>query len=170
MDDLYNSQEWIKATPKQRQEFISKLRADKRMEQDKLKEERRLKKIADRTPAPAKKKSKKQKRKERIFQRQIRQADRSKFVRTVRVNDIDVITNDFLSTPEWRDLRLLAIQKYGSTCLSCGREGTKRFPINIDHVKPRKYFPELALDINNLQPLCGKCNKRKGNKTIDYRI
>jgi len=76
----------------------------------------------------------------------------------------------FLISDAWRALRLLAIQKYGSTCLSCGREATKRFPINIDHVKPRKYFPELALDINNLQPLCGKCNKRKGNKTIDYRI
>jgi len=170
MDDLYNSEAWIKATPRQRQDFISKLSANKRMEQDKLKEERRLKKIADRQPTPAKKKSKRQKRKEQIFQRQIRQADRSKFVKTVRVNNVDVIAADFLSSPEWRSLRLLAIQKYGSTCLSCGREATKRFPINIDHVKPRKYFPELALDINNLQPLCGKCNKRKGNKTIDYRI
>ena len=40
----------------------------------------------------------------------------------------------------------------------------KKTPCNIDHIKPRKFFPELALDILNLQLLCAKCNKRKGNK------
>ena len=70
----------------------------------------------------------------------------------------------FLRSPEWRELRRLAIAKYGSTCVKCGKVGTKNSPINIDHIKPRKYFPELALDITNLQPLCGGCNKRKGNR------
>ena len=76
----------------------------------------------------------------------------------------------FLSSDAWRALRQEAIKKYGSTCLKCGKEATRRSPINIDHVKPRKYFPKLALDINNLQPLCARCNKNKGNKTIDYRL
>ena len=76
----------------------------------------------------------------------------------------------FLISDAWRALRLEAIKKYGSACLKCGKAATRRSPINIDHVKPRKYFPELALDINNLQPLCARCNKRKGNQTIDYRV
>ena len=80
------------------------------------------------------------------------------------VKNVDVIRASFLRSPEWRLLRKLAIARYGSTCVKCGRVGSKESPINIDHIKPRKYFPELALDINNLQPLCSPCNKRKGNK------
>jgi 5-methylcytosine-specific restriction endonuclease McrA len=76
----------------------------------------------------------------------------------------------FLFSAEWKALRLLAIDKYGLICLCCGRENSRQHPINIDHIKPRKYFPELALDIDNLQPLCGPCNKRKGNKSISYRL
>ena len=43
--------------------------------------------------------------------------------------------------------------------------------INVDHIKPRKFFPELALDFDNLQILCGRCNKAKGNRHhTDYRL
>jgi len=85
------------------------------------------------------------------------------------VQQVETTSSDFLCSPEWRELRLEAIKRYGNTCLKCKRVGSKRYPINIDHIKPRKYYPELALDINNLQPLCGRCNKSKGNKVIDYR-
>jgi 5-methylcytosine-specific restriction endonuclease McrA len=74
------------------------------------------------------------------------------------------ISDGFLHTQEWKQLRLLAIERYGLICVHCGRENSRKYPINIDHIKPRKLFPELALDINNLQPLCGPCNKRKGNR------
>lgn len=82
---------------------------------------------------------------------------------------IRTASGGFLASQAWKDLRLLAIERYGLVCLCCGRDNSRRFPINIDHIKPRKFFPELALDIENLQPLCGPCNKRKGNQTIDYR-
>jgi 5-methylcytosine-specific restriction endonuclease McrA len=76
----------------------------------------------------------------------------------------------FLYTQAWRDLRKLAAERYGMVCCKCGRDGSRKFPINFDHIKPRKFFPELALDIENLQPLCGSCNKAKGNKhQTDYR-
>ena len=76
----------------------------------------------------------------------------------------------FLISKEWKDLRQQAVARYGLICCKCGRESSRKFPINMDHIKPRKYFPELALDIENLQPLCGPCNKRKGNgPAIDYR-
>lgn len=77
----------------------------------------------------------------------------------------------FLRSPEWRAVRAQAVLKYGLICCKCGRENHPRSPINFDHIKPRKYFPELALDLGNLQPLCWKCNKAKGNKHhTDYRI
>lgn len=76
----------------------------------------------------------------------------------------------FLYSTEWRELRKEAIARYGLICCKCGRENSRSYPINIDHIKPRKFFPELALDIENLQPLCGPCNKAKGNKhQTDYR-
>ena len=35
--------------------------------------------------------------------------------------------------------------------------------MNVDHIRPRKTHPELALAFENLQVLCGLCNKGKGN-------
>ena len=35
--------------------------------------------------------------------------------------------------------------------------------MNVDHIKPRKLFPNLALDSSNLQVLCEVCNHGKGN-------
>jgi len=81
------------------------------------------------------------------------------------------VSDGFLLSKEWRDLRKLAAEKYGCVCCKCGTEQTARRRINFDHIKPRKFFPELALDIENLQPLCGRCNKNKGNGApVDYRI
>ena len=75
-------------------------------------------------------------------------------------------SKNFLMSKEWKELKNLAKIKYGSKCLCCGSIKN----INIDHVKPRKFYPELSLDINNLQPLCSRCNKNKGNKIKDYRF
>ena len=68
----------------------------------------------------------------------------------------------FLNSKEWKDLKILAAKKYGVLCKFCGSGNC----INFDHILPRKFYPELALDINNIQPLCAKCNKAKGNKII----
>lgn len=89
-----------------------------------------------------------------------------------QVADLLRKTSDpFLRSLEWRELRARAVERYGLICCKCGRENSRRFPINMDHVKPRKFFPELSLCIENLQPLCGPCNKAKGNKnTNDYRV
>jgi len=68
-------------------------------------------------------------------------------------------TDAFLKSYEWRKIRMLAIKKYGRACQCCGATGV----INVDHIKPRRFFPELALDLNNLQILCDECNHGKGN-------
>ena len=72
-------------------------------------------------------------------------------------------SDGFLKSKEWKELRLKALDLYGFVCIKCKRDNSREYPINIDHIKPRKFFPELALDITNLQPLCGPCNKKKGN-------
>lgn len=72
-------------------------------------------------------------------------------------------SKEFLSTYEWRKLRMEAIKKYGNSCQCCGASPKNGAVLNVDHIKPRKFFPHLALDINNLQILCAECNHGKGN-------
>lgn len=69
----------------------------------------------------------------------------------------------FLQSYEWRKLRMVALKKYGPRCQCCGATPATGATINVDHIKPRKLFPELALDVDNLQILCHECNHGKGN-------
>jgi 5-methylcytosine-specific restriction endonuclease McrA len=82
----------------------------------------------------------------------------------------DVASVDFLQTYEWRKLRLEALIKYGAVCQCCGASPKTGAVMNVDHIKPRKLFPALALDLNNLQVLCHECNHGKGNwNQTDWR-
>lgn len=76
---------------------------------------------------------------------------------------VDVKSDLFLQSYEWRRIRMVALKKHGATCQCCGASPKTGAVMNVDHIKPRKLFPELALDVNNLQVLCGVCNHGKGN-------
>jgi hypothetical protein len=79
-------------------------------------------------------------------------------------------SKDFLASKEWKRLRLEALKKNGSRCQCCGAGPSSGAVLNVDHIKPRKLFPELALHIDNLQVLCGECNEGKGNWDMtDFR-
>lgn len=82
----------------------------------------------------------------------------------------EIASSKFLETYSWRKLRMRALQLYGSKCHCCGATPESGAVINVDHIKPRKYYPELALDINNTQILCHDCNHGKGNwSEYDFR-
>ncbi len=72
-------------------------------------------------------------------------------------------SDKFLSSFAWRQVRMKALIKHGRRCLCCGASPADGAVMNVDHVKPRKLFPELALDVDNLQVLCHDCNHGKGN-------
>lgn len=74
-----------------------------------------------------------------------------------------VQTDAFLDSYEWRQLRMVAIKQYGRACMCCGATPGHGLMIHVDHIKPRKYHPELALTLANLQILCEVCNHGKGN-------
>lgn len=79
-------------------------------------------------------------------------------------------TKEFLSTFEWRRVRMDALETYGAKCMCCGATKSTGVIMNVDHIKPRKTHPELALTISNLQILCSDCNHGKGNKySTDWR-
>jgi 5-methylcytosine-specific restriction endonuclease McrA len=72
-------------------------------------------------------------------------------------------SDEFLSSYEWRKVRMQALRKYGARCQCCGASPADGAVMNVDHIKPRKLFPHLALDLDNLQILCHECNHGKGN-------
>jgi len=72
---------------------------------------------------------------------------------------------DFYLSPAWKRLRVRALERHGAVCMRC----RSIEDIQVDHVKPRSLFPRLRLKLSNLQILCGDCNKKKGQKSNDYR-
>lgn len=70
---------------------------------------------------------------------------------------------EFLSSYEWRELRYKVLKTNNGKCELCGRGKAQGMILHVDHIKPRKHHPELALNITNLQVLCEECNHGKGN-------
>lgn len=79
-------------------------------------------------------------------------------------------TNEFLESYQWRRIRYSALKNSDGRCSLCGRGSKDGVVLNVDHILPRKRYPELSLDINNLQVLCHECNHGKGNiDNTDWR-
>ena len=49
------------------------------------------------------------------------------------------------------------------SCTYCGVYG-ENVVMNLEHVLPRLYYPELAFDRHNIVLSCANCNEEKGNK------
>lgn len=99
-----------------------------------------------------------------------RKTKRQSSPRPVRTRRSDVTSDAFLLTFDWRKVRMQALKKYGPKCMCCGATPATGAVMNVDHIKPRKTHPHLALDINNLQILCHECNHGKGNwDSTDWR-
>lgn len=85
---------------------------------------------------------------------------------------IDPNSDEFLTSYQWRTVRFDAIALHGNSCMCCGATPGRGngVVINVDHIKPRRKHPHLALDINNLQILCNECNHGKSNRhETDFR-
>lgn len=70
----------------------------------------------------------------------------------------------FYRSRAWKKLRYEVLRVHGKKCMCCGRDDR---PVHVDHIKPRSKYPELALDIDNLQVLCDQCNLGKSNEYED---
>ncbi len=99
----------------------------------------------------------KKKKREKKQRKKIRAAER----KTAKTGDVN--SKEFLESYEWRKLRMRVLQAYGARCQCCGRSSVDDVVIHVDHIKPRRKYPELALEFNNLQVLCHECNHGKGN-------
>lgn len=74
-----------------------------------------------------------------------------------------VTSDSFLQSYEWRRVRMEVLKRDGARCACCGATRADGVVLHVDHIKPRRTYPRLALDVNNLQVLCEVCNHGKGN-------
>ncbi|WP_375408540.1 HNH endonuclease [uncultured Methylobacterium sp.] len=68
----------------------------------------------------------------------------------------------FYRSDAWRTLRYQALRRSSGACECCGTGPSPGRPLHVDHIKSRSRFPNLALDLSNLQVLCADCNLGKG--------
>lgn len=81
-----------------------------------------------------------------------------------------VYGDGFYLTREWRELRYKALVINGAKCQCCGATRNDGVRLHVDHIKPRSKFPNLQLELSNLQILCEDCNLGKSNKdATDWR-
>ena len=102
-------------------------------------------------------------RRERKARRRARKKERKLEKRKQFWASRNVVGDSFLESYEWRRVRMAVLKRDGARCVCCGATPSDGVRMNVDHIKPRKKFPELALDPANLQVLCEECNHGKGN-------
>ena len=87
-------------------------------------------------------------------------------VATVTGNPAD----PFYYSRAWKFVRYEVLKRSRGCCELCGMGPTVRKPLHVDHIKPRSRFPDLELDLTNLQVLCADCNLGKGARDcVDWR-
>ena len=90
---------------------------------------------------------------------------RHRFARLASVCNLRARKIGAIGTISGLELERLLLQ-YGFRCQSCGK-GEPETRISMDHIVPLHRGGPNA--INNIQPLCLKCNSSKALRTIDYR-
>lgn len=89
--------------------------------------------------------------------------------KTVKSN---LVGKEFYKSWVWKEARFAALKRFGRSCLCCGwtpSAGGDNHLV-VDHIKPIRTHPHLALDPNNHQVLCNDCNMGKSFRhTDDFR-
>lgn len=75
-------------------------------------------------------------------------------------------TDPFYKSRAWRKARISALMRDNFLCVECvaaNAKGVRRRPHAaemVHHVLPIKEYPDLALELSNLQSLCNACHNR----------
>lgn len=91
------------------------------------------------------------------------EASKQKYSRK-RIDAKKVNSPAFYRSQAWRKVRYEVLRNSNGCCSLCGKSYFKHgVVLHVDHIKPRSLFPELSLDMDNLQVLCEECNLGKNN-------
>lgn len=73
--------------------------------------------------------------------------------------------NQFYNSSEWRKIRRQALKRDHYECVWCRDEGkVTTTNLEVDHIKELEFYPEFALDIDNLRTLCKSCHNKRHNR------
>ena len=71
----------------------------------------------------------------------------------------------FYASQAWRNLRSRALERDHYECVWCREEGkVTTANLEVDHIKELEYYPEHALDLDNLRTLCKECHNKRHNR------
>jgi 5-methylcytosine-specific restriction endonuclease McrA len=74
----------------------------------------------------------------------------------------------FYSSAAWLRLRDYKRQQ-NPLCEQCEKSGKAVAMHAVDHVKPRRDYPELEFDCDNLMSLCERCHNTKTRREVAAR-
>ena len=70
-------------------------------------------------------------------------------------------SDSFYKTKAWVSFRRLVLME-SPLCVECERVGRVTAAVILDHIKPLKTHPGLALERSNVRPLCRHCHNAIG--------
>lgn len=73
----------------------------------------------------------------------------------------------FYESKEWNNLCSDFLRYNKNVCCKCGETKNHNRNLIVEHIKPRNKFPELSLEISNLEIYCKKCLEEK--MEVDYK-
>ncbi|MCQ9215026.1 HNH endonuclease [Streptococcus sp. O1] len=84
----------------------------------------------------------------------------------------------FYQSKAWRYLRQQALERDHFECQWCKSEGKVTTELDsvleVDHIQELEYYPEKALELDNLRTLCKECHNKRHKrfqfKTIAKRV
>lgn len=65
-----------------------------------------------------------------------------------------------MSTFEYKNWRKAVFTRDNWTCVWCKISGSRKTPIEADHIKAYSLYPELRFDVSNGRTLCKPCHRR----------
>lgn len=78
----------------------------------------------------------------------------------------------FYGSTEWRQLRVVCLDRDNHECQWCKADGRLTMQsdtvLEIDHIKELEFYPEYALDLDNLRTLCKDCHNKRHDR-MNYK-
>jgi hypothetical protein len=74
------------------------------------------------------------------------------------------LPKDFYNSYEWAEARIIILKRDDFKCRHCGNLAN-----HVDHINSARYYPELALDPNNLISSCEDCHKNRQRRGFKNR-
>lgn len=71
----------------------------------------------------------------------------------------------FYGKGAWKRARLQALTRDHWLCQECLRHRRFRNAVEVHHIKPLEQFPELGLELDNLESLCRECHEATKDRT-----